>query len=109
MSDQVGSVFAALSDSTRRWMVETLLREGTATVPSLSAELPMSRQAVAKHLSALDEAGIVQRLPPSGREVPYALRPGALDPAAGWLRSAEAEWDTRLSRLKDAVERPSVE
>jgi DNA-binding transcriptional ArsR family regulator len=104
LSDEIGHVFAALSDPTRRWMVETLLRDGSATVPSLTASLPITRQAVAKHLSALDDAGIVERAPVRGREVPYRLRVGALDPASAWIRDAEAAWDDRLERLKDAVE-----
>jgi len=106
LNDDVSHVFAALSDPTRRWMVETLLRDGTTTVPSLTAALPITRQAVAKHLAALDEAGIVERTPARGREVPYRLRVEALLPASAWLRDAEAAWDARLGRLKDAVEHP---
>jgi len=104
LSDQVGRVFAALADPTRRRMVETLLREETVTVPSLTAALPITRQAVAKHLSMLDGVGIVERAPARGREVPYRVRRGALDPAAAWIRAAETAWDDRLRRLKDAVE-----
>jgi DNA-binding transcriptional ArsR family regulator len=104
LSDEVSHVFAALSDPTRRWMVETLIRDGTTTVPSLTAALPITRQAVAKHLAALDDAGIVERGPARGREVPYRLRVEALLPASAWLRDAEAAWDQRLARLKDAVE-----
>ncbi|HTD08183.1 MAG TPA: metalloregulator ArsR/SmtB family transcription factor [Solirubrobacteraceae bacterium] len=104
MSDTVGSVFAALADPTRRLMVEELLRDGTTSVPALSARLPITRQAVAKHLSALDNAGLVERAAAPGREVRYRLRAGALAPAAAWLAQAEAAWDGRLARLKDAVE-----
>ena len=104
MSDELGPVFAALSDPTRRWMVETLLREGSTSVPALTSALPISRQAVAKHPATLDEAGLVERSPAAGREVRYSLRAGALAPAASWLREAEAAWDDRLARLKDAVE-----
>ncbi len=104
MSDPLGSVFAALADPTRRGMVQRLLREGSASVPALSAELPISRQAVAKHFAALEEAGLVERLPGGGREVRYGLRGEALGPAAAWLRDAEAGWDRRLGRLKRAVE-----
>ncbi len=86
-------------------MVEQLLRDGTTSVPALSAVLPITRQAVAKHLSTLDHAGLVERAPPSGREVRYRLRPGALTPASAWLTGAEAAWDERLVRLKDALER----
>jgi DNA-binding transcriptional ArsR family regulator len=106
LSDEVSHVFAALSDPTRRRMVETMLRDGTTTVPSLTAALPMTRQAVAKHLAALDDAGIVERVSARGRQVPYRLRMEALLPASAWLRDAEAAWDGRLVRLKDAVEHP---
>jgi DNA-binding transcriptional ArsR family regulator len=100
----VGNVFAALADPTRRLMVEELLRDGTTSVPALSAVLPITRQAVAKHLSTLDDAGLVERAPAAGREVRYRLRAGALAPACAWLSQAEAAWDGRLARLKDAVE-----
>jgi DNA-binding transcriptional ArsR family regulator len=103
LSDDVGAVFAALADPTRRWMVEALLRDGSATVPALTAELPITRQAVAKHLSALDQAGLVERAPGPGREVRYRLREAALDPAASWLVDTQTAWDKRLLRLKRAV------
>lgn len=99
------AVFAALADPTRRQVVETLLREGETSVPRLTGRLPMSRQAVAKHLAALDEAGLVARGPGRGREVLYALRPGALDDAAAWIGEADRAWAGRLDRLKRAVER----
>ncbi len=113
--DDVGPVFAALADPTRRWMVQALLRDGTTSVPALAAELPISRQAVAKHVSTLDEAGLLERAPSAGRgagpgsarEVHYRLRAGALHPAAAWIAAAEASWDDRLSRLKGVVERRS--
>lgn len=100
----MGSVFAALADPTRRLMVEALLRDGSTSVPALSAVLPITRQAVAKHLSTLDHAGLVERAPAAGREVRYRLRAGALTPASAWLAGAEAAWEDRLVRLKDAVE-----
>jgi DNA-binding transcriptional ArsR family regulator len=104
LSDEVGAVFAALSDPTRRRMVETLLRDGTTTVPRLRSTLPITRQAIAKHMSVLGDAGLVEREPDGGREVTYRLRGDALEPAADWLRSAESAWETRLARLKGAVE-----
>ncbi len=104
--DPVGPVLAALADPTRRAVVEALLRDGTTSVPVLTAALPISRQAVAKHLATLGEAGLVERTPGSGREVRYRLRDGGLDPAAAWMRSAESAWDRRLARLKRAVEAP---
>jgi DNA-binding transcriptional ArsR family regulator len=105
LSDDLGPVFAALADPTRRRMVQALLRDGTTTVPALTSALPITRQAVAKHLAALDHAGLVERSPAPGREVRYRLRDGALHPASAWLVETEAAWDGRLARLKEAVER----
>lgn len=85
-------------------MLDALMREGSTSVPQLSASLPISRQAVAKHLAALDQAGLLERLPTPGREVRYGLRDGALTPATAWLLEAEASWKGRLGRLKGAVE-----
>ena len=109
MSDDLGQVFAALADPTRRAMIEALLREGTTSVPRLTAELPITRQAVAKHLATLDHAGLVERAPATGREVRYRLRGGALVSANAWLSQAEAAWEQRLARLKGAVEGASVQ
>lgn len=103
--DELGAVFSALADPTRREVVRALLSEESTSVPALSAGLPISRQAVAKHLATLEGAGLVQRLPGPGREVRYVLRAGALALASAWLRDAEGAWDRRLGRLKDAVER----
>jgi len=98
-------VFGALSDPTRRHMVQALLRDGTTSVPALSAELPISRQAVAKHLTALDQAGLIERAEITGREVHFRLRPRALAPAVAWISDADAAWTRRLGRLKEAVEK----
>jgi DNA-binding transcriptional ArsR family regulator len=87
-----GLIFGALADPTRREMVDVLLREGTTSVPALTAALPITRQAVAKHLATLDDAGLVERVhDPSrpGREVRYQLAEG---------------WGERLARLKRIVE-----
>jgi DNA-binding transcriptional ArsR family regulator len=104
LSDELGNVFAALADPTRRGMVKVLLRDGSTSVPELSSDLPISRQAVAKHLATLEQAGLLERLPGTGREVRYGLRGEALTPAAAWLRDAEADWERRLGRLKGALE-----
>lgn len=104
MSDPLGAVLGALADPTRREMVEVLLADGVTSVPSLTGRFPITRQAVAKHLATLDDAGLVERVDGAGREVRYRLRPGALAPAADWVRAAESAWDGRLGRLKRAVE-----
>ena len=100
-------MFAALADPTRRLMLERLLRDGSTSVPVLSAQLPISRQAVAKHLSTLDQAGLVERARGAGREVRYQLRATALAPATSWLESAQSAWSDRLDRLRRAVEPPA--
>lgn len=101
---QLDHVFGALSDPTRRRMLSTLINEGSTSVPRMTAELPISRQAVAKHLAALDHAGLIERAPGAGREVRYRLRPDSLAPAAAWIVAADTAWAKRLERLKTAVE-----
>jgi len=105
LTDELGQVFSALADPTRRRVVETLLHDGSTSAPALTSALPITRQAVAKHLATLDSAGLIERMPGAGREVRYRLREGALGPAAAWLSETEAAWDRRLARLKQAVER----
>jgi DNA-binding transcriptional ArsR family regulator len=101
---QVDDVFAALADPTRRRVVETLARGGTVTATGLAAQLPITRQAVAKHLSALQGADLVttQRV---GRETRYRLRPQPLDDAAQWMETVSAEWDDRLEALRHSLGR----
>lgn len=106
MSEPLDALFAALADPTRRAVLETLLRDGSTSVPALTGALPMSRQAIAKHLAVLGEAGLVERAPSgAAREVRYRLCDGALEPAAAWIARADAAWDGRLARLKETVER----
>lgn len=99
MSDAVGPVFSALADPRRRFVVETLARRETATATELAAELPVSRQAVVKHLTALGEAGLVEATR-EGRESRYRLTPGPLGEAMGWLATVGADWDARLEALR---------
>jgi DNA-binding transcriptional ArsR family regulator len=101
---QGDDLFAALADPTRRHLVERLASGGNASATALAAELPISRQAVAKHLAALGSAGLVEGHR-SGRETLYELRPQRLDEAAKWIASVGAEWDDRLDRLRRLVER----
>jgi DNA-binding transcriptional ArsR family regulator len=101
---ELDGVFGALADRTRRGVVEVLLRDGATSVPALSSKLPISRQAVAKHVATLEQAGLLERLPQDGRAVRYGLRGDAIAPAAAWLSDAGKAWDARLGRLKRAVE-----
>ncbi len=108
MNDDLGLVFGALADATRRHMLGTLMRDGSTSVPALTAELPITRQAVAKHLATLSDAGLIERAPSAGgREVHYRLAPDALAPAAGWMREADAAWTGRLDRLRTTLEQPA--
>jgi DNA-binding transcriptional ArsR family regulator len=100
----VGSVFFALGDDTRRHVVERL-RDGSSLTPSmLAGELPVTRQAVTKHLAVLDEAGLVVKTR-QGRETHYRLRPERLTEAAAWIAAVGGRWDDRLARLDDLLAR----
>ena len=84
----VDRVFAALGDAGRRSLVEAVAARGTATATELAAELPVTRQAVAKQLSALADAGLL-RATRSGRETRYEVTPAPLrTPSSGWSPSA---------------------
>jgi len=100
----VDAVFDALADPTRRRVVETLARGGTVTASGLAGELPITRQAVSKHLNALRGAELVtsSRI---GRETHYKLRLDPLDEAAHWIQMVSAEWDDRLEALRRSLER----
>ena len=100
----VDGVFEALADPTRRRVVETLARGGTVTASGLAAQLPMTRQAVAKHLTALHGAELVSSTR-IGRETHYKLRPQPLDEAAHWIQMVSAEWDDRLEALRRSLEK----
>jgi DNA-binding transcriptional ArsR family regulator len=96
----VDLVFAALADPTRRQLVSTLAREPALSASRLAGELPISRQAVAKHLAALDRAGLVQARR-EGRETRYRLTPEPMEEAVAWMVGAGARWDTSLARLAE--------
>ena len=105
--DPVGAVFSALADPTRRRLLETLARRPAATPTSLAVDLPMTRQAVTKHLHALSDAGLVSVVR-EGRETRYELTPQAFGQATGWLSAVGADWDERLSRLERVLRKRGV-
>ena len=98
MTDPTGRVFDALADPNRRYVVQALAGRETATATELAAELPVTRQAVAKHLAALNQAGLVESRR-EGRETRYELTPGPLAAAMDWMAGVGAEGDSRLARL----------
>ena len=98
------AVFDALADPTRRRIVEAL-GAAPATAGELAADLPVSRQAVVKHLALLAEAGLV-RGEREGRRVVFRLTPGAFADAARWMHDVGAAWDRRLETLDRRATRP---
>ncbi len=102
--DRLDPVFFALSDPTRRDVIRHLSEDGPVTLVELASELPVTRQAVAKHLAQLEEAGLVTSSAEGGRRR-YRLTPGPLADAMGWMVDVGAEWDDRLEALRRHVER----
>ena len=102
-AEEVRSVLVALADPTRRRLLDLLAAQGAATATTLAGRLPVSRQAIVKHLAVLDAAGLVvgSRV---GREVRYSLRPDSLDATTRWMSSLAADWDRRLAAIQRAAE-----
>ena len=93
------AVFSALADPSRRGLIRRLAEGGAATATELAAELPVTRQAVSKHLAALASAGLV-RSERRGRETRYELTPEPLGDAIAWMAEVGARWDERLEALR---------
>lgn len=91
-------VFEALADPTRRWMLAKLAREGAQTPTRLAGDLPISRQAVSRHLAVLHRCNLVT-VQSIGREQRYQFSPAPLDEASAWIRDLELAWDSRLVAL----------
>lgn len=96
-------VFHAVADPTRRLILTSLREEGPLSVTALSGPLPMSRQAVTKHLDILEAAGLVGRAM-KGRERIHHLQPEPLKMMGDWLEPYAVAWDDRLERLRIHVD-----
>jgi DNA-binding transcriptional ArsR family regulator len=98
------AVFSALADANRRRLLTLVGERGTATATELAGEVPISRQAIQKHLAGLSAAGLVapER---SGREVRYRMTPAPLSGAMAWMATVGGQWDDRLAALQRSVER----
>ena len=102
MRDAPDAVFAALADPTRRQVLRLVAERGPTSATLLERELPVTRQAIVKHLVVLSRAGLVtgQR---AGQEVRYALVPEPLDDVSEWIDEIGSRWDERLARLRQVV------
>ena len=96
-------LWAALGDPTRRRLLDLLLADGSATATSLSRGMPVTRQAVAKHLGVLERAELV--VPhKDGREVQYVVNEAQFARAVAQLAAVGDAWDARLRRIKSIAE-----
>lgn len=102
-SGRVGGVIAALADPTRRLLLDRLAVHGETTATVLADELPVSRQAIVKHLSVLEHAGLVGSHR-DGRERRYQVRPGQLLDTAHWMTQVAVQWTARLTAIKQLAE-----
>jgi DNA-binding transcriptional ArsR family regulator len=96
-------LWSAIGDPTRRRMLDLLLSEGDGTATTLGQRLPVTRQAVAKHLGVLDRVGLVVATP-AGRERRYRVDDDQLARAVAQLSSVGSAWDARLQRIKRIAE-----
>ncbi len=101
-SDTLVTVFAALADETR-WSILAALGEGDASASALAGRLPVTRQAIAKHLAVLQSAGLVEPIR-VGRELRFRALGSALSETARRLDLIGAEWDRRLAAIKRIAE-----
>jgi DNA-binding transcriptional ArsR family regulator len=97
-------VLSAMADPNRRALLDELARRGDATATSLADLLPITRQAVVKHLAVLSRSGLVSGLR-QGREVRYRVQPDGLVTTAQWMAGLAAQWDSRLAEIKRIAER----
>jgi predicted transcriptional regulator len=96
-------LWSAIGDPTRRQMLDLLLTSSAGTATSLSEELPVTRQAVAKHLAVLDRVGLVHSTP-VGREKHYRIDEAQFARAVAQLNAVGSTWDARLRRIKQIAE-----
>ena len=96
------TVFAALGDETR-WSILVALGEGDASASALAGRLPVSRQAIAKHLAVLEQVGLISSSR-VGRELQYRVLGSELSAVASRLDLLSVEWDRRLASIKRIAE-----
>ena len=97
------SLFVALADPVRRSLLINLAEHSPRTATQLAQEYPITRQGILKHLTILEEAGLVT-VQQAGREKRYTLKPEPLEDLEQWIEDLGAKWDERLLRLKTWLE-----
>jgi DNA-binding transcriptional ArsR family regulator len=97
-------VFAALADPSRRAILAALAATGPATATDLATRLPITRQAIAKHLALLADAGLVAAEPGERRRVRYRLRSAPMQVAQQFLAALARDWDSQLDALQDHLD-----
>ncbi len=97
-------VFVALADPSRRAILAALASDGPATATDLAAALPISRQAIAKHLALLSQAGLVTAELGERRRVRYRLRSAPMQLAQQFLAALARDWDSQLSALREHLD-----
>ena len=97
-------VFSALADPSRRAILAALASGGPTTATDLAGQLPITRQAIAKHLALLAEAGLVTAEPGERRRVRYRLRSAPMRVAQQFLAALARDWDGQLGALKDHLD-----
>jgi DNA-binding transcriptional ArsR family regulator len=102
-------VFIALADPTRRGILAALATGGPATATDLAVRLPITRQAVAKHLALLAEAGLVTAEPGERRRVRYRLHSAPMQVAQQFLAALARDWDGPLGALREHLDRTATE
>jgi len=103
MTAVLDEVWTAVGDPNRRRLLDLLLDAGESTPTKLASRLPLTRQAVSKHLAVLERAGLVSSTP-HGRQVTFRVRADALDQATRSIAEVAAHWDRRLRRIKAIAE-----
>jgi DNA-binding transcriptional ArsR family regulator len=94
-------VFTALADPSRRAILAALAASGPATATDLASRLPITRQAIAKHLALLADARLVAAEPGERRRVRYRLRSAPMQVAQQFLAALARDWDGQLDALRD--------
>src|SRR4051812_341899 len=96
-------VFAALADPSRRVILAALATRGPAPATDLAARLPITRQAIAKHLALLADAGLVVAEPGERRRVRYRVDSAPMKVAQQFLAALARDWDGPLAALRDQL------